>query len=167
MEQVHLNSLRGTKGQSSLQNNISLLEKNAGFHYKSNELGTGMASVLSELNNYTRKVKPAADPQSSAFFLGMPDSDLMLNPSFITVTEMPIGTWVAFSINNQTSIGKLEWKCDFTEEYRFVDRNNTVVHSANQQNLVKLFDQSKAKVIDDIPLFDRAVDAVYYGLQVA
>jgi len=167
LEQVHLNSLRGLKADAANHNKVSLRDKNIGYHYKDSSVGMGMSSVLTDLNNHVKKSDLTIASRSSTFFLGMPDSELMLNPSYVTVNEMTIGTWVAFLVNDRTSIGKLEWKCDYTEEYRFVDRNCTVVHSANLHNLVKLFDQSKARIIDDIPLFDRAVDAVYNELQVA
>ena len=165
MEEIHLNSMRGIKNFTQI---LPLSESREN---------------MSELQNVNANVNNDNTSQASiTYYEGGVTSDQTLHSQYnryasgpvtqesknlLTVTEMQLGTWVEFSTNKRIIMGKLEWRCDFTGEFRFVDRNNTIVHSTNLQNLVSLFDHSQAKLNDDVPLFDRAVDAVYVGLQAA
>ena len=75
---------------------------------------------------------------------------------------MALGTWVEFSDpeNGHCRRGKLSWKCDFTGDYTFVDRRFKVVADLNFQHLAQEFELGRARLVDDVPLFDRALDAV-------
>jgi len=83
------------------------------------------------------------------------------------VKDMILGTWVEF-IDPETekrSRGKLAWKCDFTGEYTFVDRKYKVVADLTFKKLLDKFDLGQAQIIDDVPLFDRALDSVISGIK--
>lgn len=83
------------------------------------------------------------------------------------VKTMPLGTWVEFvdAETDQARRGKLAWKCDFTGEFTFVDRKYKVVADLNFRKLLAEFDQGRAQVIEDVPLFDRALDSVISGIK--
>lgn len=80
---------------------------------------------------------------------------------------MPVGTWVEFvdAETEKRRRGKLTWKCDFTGEYTFVDRKYKVVADLGFRQLLAEFDHGRAQVIEDIPLFDRALDSVISGIK--
>ncbi len=83
------------------------------------------------------------------------------------VKDMTLGTWVEF-IDPETekrSRGKLAWKCDFTGEYTFVDRKYKVVADLTFKKLLDQFDLGQAQIVDDVPLFDRALDSVISGIK--
>jgi hypothetical protein len=85
------------------------------------------------------------------------------------VDEMALGTWVEF-IDPDTgnhNRGKLAWKCNFTREYTFVDRKYKVVADMTYRQLIEEFEMDRAKIIEDIPLFDRALDSVVVGIKQA
>jgi len=83
------------------------------------------------------------------------------------IKDMALGTWVEF-IDAETETrkrGKLAWKCDFTGEYTFVDRKYKVVADMSNRKLIDEFESSHASFVDDVPLFDRALDSVISGIK--
>ena len=83
------------------------------------------------------------------------------------VKDMTLGTWVEF-IDPETEKrrrGKLAWKCDFTGEYTFVDRKYKVVADLTFKKLLDEFDLGRARIVQDVPLFDRALDSVINGIK--
>ena len=83
------------------------------------------------------------------------------------VKDMALGTWVEF-IDAETERhrrGKLAWKCDFTGEYTFVDRKYKVVADMTFKKLLDEFDVGRARIVEDVPLFDRALDSVIGGIK--
>ncbi len=83
------------------------------------------------------------------------------------IKDMALGTWVEFT-NAETkthSRGKLAWKCDFTGEYTFVDRKYKVVADLSNRKLIEEFESGHASFVDDVPLFDRALDSVIGGIK--
>ncbi|MCF6337595.1 MAG: DUF1631 domain-containing protein [Gammaproteobacteria bacterium] len=83
------------------------------------------------------------------------------------IKDMALGTWVEFT-NAETKVcsrGKLAWKCDFTGEYTFVDRKYKVVADLSNRKLIAEFESGRASFVDDVPLFDRALDSVIGGIK--
>ena len=83
------------------------------------------------------------------------------------IKDMALGTWVEFT-NAETKThnrGKLAWKCDFTGEYTFVDRKYKVVADLSNRKLIEEFESGRASFVDDVPLFDRALDSVIGGIK--
>lgn len=83
--------------------------------------------------------------------------------------EMELSTWVEF-IDPETERrqrGKLAWKCDFTGDYTFVDRKYKVVADLTCRQLAEEFELGRARIIEDVPLFDRALDSVFSGIKQA
>lgn len=81
-------------------------------------------------------------------------------------TNIEIGAWIEFEQkNSKARRGKLVWKCEFSGELTFVDRLYRLVADVAVKDLVTMLEQGMAKVVEDIPLFDRAVDAVITGMK--
>lgn len=93
-------------------------------------------------------------------------ADANTDSSFYYVVKgMEQGTWVTFTIDGQQKRGRLAWKCDFTGEYTFVDRKYKLVQDLTINDLLEQLDSGTAAICEEIPLFDRAVDAVVKGLK--
>ena len=82
---------------------------------------------------------------------------------------MALGTWVEFAApeSERRRRGKLAWKCDFTGDYTFVDRKFKVVADLNYRQLAEEFQLGRATMVEDVPLFDRALDSVIGGIKQA
>jgi hypothetical protein len=61
--------------------------------------------------------------------------------------------------------GKLTWKCNFTGEYTFMNRMYKVVADLGMRDLINQMDAGNARIVDDVPLFDRAVNAIVNGMK--
>ncbi len=83
------------------------------------------------------------------------------------IREMPLGAWVEFiePESERRQRGKLAWKCDFTGEYTFVDRKYKVVADISNRKLLEEFELGRAIFVEDVPLFDRALDSVIGGIK--
>ncbi|HHI93416.1 MAG TPA: DUF1631 domain-containing protein [Gammaproteobacteria bacterium] len=95
------------------------------------------------------------------------NTDLNASQYAEEIKDMALGTWVEF-INAETKVrsrGKLAWKCDFTGEYTFVDRKYKVVADLSNRKLIEEFESGRASFVDDVPLFDRALDSVIGGIK--
>ena len=90
----------------------------------------------------------------------MADPQLMQSRFFNTVRTMELGTWVEFKTNDGDKRGKLTWKCDFTGEYTFMNRMYKVVADIGMRKLIHCMEQGTASIVEDTPMFDRAVNAI-------
>ena len=89
------------------------------------------------------------------------DSSLMQSPFYNTATEMALGTWLRFRDGDKVRKGKLAWRCDFTGEYIFMTRLYKVVADVNLKELIAKLEAGDAAVEEQLPLFDRAVNAIF------
>ena len=95
------------------------------------------------------------------------DLEPTLDEKFIHIAKnIELGKWLEFSDQdgNKTR-GKLAWKSDVMGEFTFVDRKYSVVADKTTLELATELSQGKATIIDNLPLFDRALDAVVSGLK--
>lgn len=78
------------------------------------------------------------------------------------IKELELGTWIEFVSpdSGEHYRGKLSWKCNVTEEFTFVDHTYKLVADLSYQQLQKAFEQGQAEIVEDVPLFDRALNAV-------
>ena len=82
------------------------------------------------------------------------------------ISELKLGVWVEFLQQNMKAVrGKLAWKSEVLGEYTFVDRMYKVVADKSTQELAADFRNMRASVVEDVPLLDRALDAVVKGLK--
>jgi len=89
------------------------------------------------------------------------DKSLISSPHYKTVTDMELGTWLRFHDGEKTQKGKLCWRCDFTGEFLFMTRFYKLVADLNLKQLITKLEQGEAVVMDQLPLFDRAVNAIF------
>ena len=80
--------------------------------------------------------------------------------NYKVVQGMEMGTWVEFKNKDKVKRGKLSWKCDFTGDFTFVDRRYKLVADISTMDLITRLDNETAKIITDIPLLDKAINAV-------
>ena len=57
---------------------------------------------------------------------------------------------------------RLSW-----DEFTFIDRKYTVIADVSYHQLVEKFELGLASIIEDIPLFDRALDSIIVGIKQA
>jgi hypothetical protein len=75
------------------------------------------------------------------------------------------GSWVEFhETDGSTKRARLTWVSSVTNVYLFTDRNGLKAGDRTLNGLAADFRRGSAKVIDDIPLFDRAVSKLLDGL---
>ncbi len=96
--------------------------------------------------------------------------DLETAPGFDEHTDfvsgLNLGIWVEFLQENLSTVrGKLAWKSEVLGEYTFVDRMYKVVADKSTQELAADFRDLRASVVEEVPLLDRALDAVIKGLK--
>lgn len=154
LERLHLTSLKGDQGRSTVT---------------------------------TDKAAPAAQPRNSIDQLiddlsTVPTlmEDIVLQESVAQITEeapgfdehtdfvseLKVGVWVEFIQENLKTVrGKLAWKSEVLGEYTFVDRMYKVVADKSTQELAADFRNQRATVVEEVPLLDRALDAVVKGLK--
>ena len=78
--------------------------------------------------------------------------------------EMNLGTWLEFELGEKKRRGKLAWKSVVMGEYVFVDRKYKVVAERTLAGLAADLRHGKASLVEDVAMFDRALDKVLNGL---
>ena len=78
--------------------------------------------------------------------------------------EMKLGTWLEFDLGEKKKRGKLAWKSVVMGEYVFVDRRYKVVAERTLVSLAADLRDGKATLVEDVAMFDRALDKVLNGL---
>lgn len=81
-----------------------------------------------------------------------------------TAAEMKLGTWLEFAIEDKKRRGKLAWKSVVMGEYVFVDRRYKVVAERTLATLAADLRHGRASLVEDVAMFDRALDKVLNGL---
>jgi hypothetical protein len=172
LEALHLASLRGglteateaTPTEKTTAQTAALADDDFGVDLSSLAPGVDENPSGPEEDNLLEEIILASSQ-------ALPWEDEALNHSAYTaeVRDMALGTWVEF-IDPETerrSRGKLAWKCDFTGEYTFVDRKYKVVADISNRQLIEEFELGRAAIVEDVPLFDRALDSVINGIKQA
>ena len=77
---------------------------------------------------------------------------------------MPVGTWLEFVQGDKHRRGKLGWKSMVLGQYVFVDRRYKVVVEYSLAELAADLRAGRARAVEKIGMFDRALDAVMQGL---
>lgn len=80
--------------------------------------------------------------------------------------HLDAGKWVEFTDDQgRTKRARLVWKSDLLGECTFLDWKHSVVADTTFQGLAADFRRGSARVLEDIPLIDRAINAVFDGLK--
>jgi hypothetical protein len=179
LEKLHLASLRG--GVSELVKPAPLVSRpepqaelqiegldddfvsDDEFYAMTSHSGTDKAAPAPALGNVSIEDIVMASEQA----LNWDGWNELESDYFHEVKEMALGTWVEFikADTYQRVRGKLAWKCDFTGDYTFVDRKYKVVADLTFKELLRDFDAGRAFPVEDVPLFDRALDSVIKGFK--
>jgi hypothetical protein len=78
--------------------------------------------------------------------------------------EMKLGTWLEFTLDDKKRRAKLAWKSVVMGEYVFVDRKYKVVAERTLVELAADLRHGRAALVEDVAMFDRALDKVLNGL---
>jgi len=78
--------------------------------------------------------------------------------------DMALGTWLEFDIDDRKRRAKLAWKSAVMGEYVFVDRKYKVVAERSLASLAADLRHGRTTLVEDLPMFDRALDKVLNGL---
>jgi len=109
-----------------------------------------LEQTIKQLESHQNKKETTPSPKNS-----------QLANAMHMVSEITIGTWVEFEKEDNSKVrGKLVWKDDYFDSYTFVNRRFKVVSDRSQRDMAKLFVDNKALIINNVPLLDRALDAV-------
>jgi len=89
-----------------------------------------------------------------------------INDEYLELARhLDMGKWVEFKDENgETRRAKLAWKSELLGEFTFLNWKFDVVADKTLLELAEDLRQGNAKVVDDVPLMDRALSAVVSGL---
>jgi len=122
------------------------------------------AAITGESDMTRESGSPSLEADEQLEYTG-PAQAMANNQIQAFVREMDIGVWVEFYNQDKIKRGKLSWKCDFTGDYTFVDRRYRVVADIAMSDLVCRLESGKAAIVEDVPLLDRAIDAVVSSMK--
>lgn len=80
------------------------------------------------------------------------------------VRSLELGTWVELEKDGSKTRVKLAWKGDEFTSYTFMNRQYQVVAELPLYTLAEEFRRGRARLIEDVALFDRALDGVISGI---
>jgi hypothetical protein len=85
---------------------------------------------------------------------------------FVQARELKQGAWVEFSQDDGSAVrAKLTWVSPVTGVYLFTNRQGLKAADKTLQGLAAELRRGSARVLDDAPLFERAVSRVIDGLR--
>ncbi|HET7664027.1 MAG TPA: DUF1631 domain-containing protein [Rhodanobacteraceae bacterium] len=89
------------------------------------------------------------------------------NPNVERVRALKVGDWLEFSTKDKASgeRAKLSWISPISGKYLFVNRRGLKVADKTAAELVQEFADGNAIVLEELPLFDRALDAIVERLR--
>lgn len=79
--------------------------------------------------------------------------------------SIEIGTWIEFRDTDKRRRGKLAWKSELLNEYTFLNWRTRKTIEKTFQGLAADLRRGSAAIIDDIPLIDRALNAIFNKLK--
>lgn len=80
--------------------------------------------------------------------------------------NLKVGTWVEFRLDNgQIERAKLSWVSPISSKFLFVNRKGLKVADKTAWGLASDLREQRAVVLEDVPLFDRALDAIVERLK--
>jgi hypothetical protein len=82
--------------------------------------------------------------------------------------DMKVGMWIEFADANGTKErAKLSWISPISAKYLFVNRKGLKVSDMTAQQVAVQIKEGKAVILEEVPLFDRALDAIVERLKQA
>lgn len=88
------------------------------------------------------------------------------NPALEKARELRVSNWVEFiDANDQRERAKLSWISPISGKYLFVNRRGLKVCDMTLQGVAASIDAGTTVVLEEVPLFDRALDAIVERLK--
>lgn len=159
LERLHLASLKGDQGRSA-----ATTDKSDSNTMPPEQAKNSIDQLIDDLSTVPTLMEDIVlqDRSSMHVIEEAPGFDEYTD----FVTELKVGVWVEFLQDNLKTVrGKLAWKSEVLGEYTFVDRMYKVVADKSTQELAADFRNMRASVVEEVPLLDRALDAVIKGLK--
>ena len=186
LEPVHLACLRGEKpnleavklkaatqqrdtGQASSEDVANMIHSiQQGMHQGgdiSTSVATGAAGdALTDLEKELLGTTSAFDSDQDEDVQSDAETPILEDQHTAAAAEMKLGTWLEFDLENKKRRGKLAWKSVVMGEYVFVDRRYKVVAERTLATLAADLRQGRASPVENVAMFDRALDKVLNGL---
>ncbi|GMR08878.1 MAG: DUF1631 domain-containing protein [Gammaproteobacteria bacterium] len=183
-EPHHMASLRGTSYSAPAEtrnSNISAEQTNPEAPEDNDEIDTlcdtqGAGSDLDETGDqYTDKLGPHLDSHyidniTENIVLASWDEetariDHQEDEYTDAIKSLENGTWMEFRDGDKCQRGKLAWKSELLDEYTFLNWRSRKTIEKTFQGLAADLRRGSARIIDDIPLIDRALNAIFNKLK--
>ena len=158
LEKLHVASLR--LDQITTSANTSILTDD-----KSETRVSNVAAANKDADDMQVDDILAEGSRHNAYERALVDPAITSSEYYQFVLNMELGTWLEFKEDNKSKRGKLSWKCDFTGDYTFTDRKYQVVADVNMRDLITLLENKEAHYVDNIPVFDRAINSIVSSLK--
>ncbi len=127
-----------------------------------------LADELDNLSNITAP-NPSVDPVVEHIVLNDYQHDTTSYPDdeyLQLARHLEAGRWIEFVDEaNNTQRAKLAWKSDLLGEFTFINWRFQVVADKTLHDLANDLQNGSAKIIEDVPIFDKALGAVVEGLK--
>ncbi len=128
-----------------------------------------MEDLVEELDQMSEQHSPVPDPIIANIIL----NDYQAEPENLPDDEylqlarhLEAGRWIEFTDeDNRTQRAKLAWKSELLGEFTFINWRFQVVADKTLNDLANDLQTGSAKIIEDIPIFDKALGAVVEGLK--
>jgi hypothetical protein len=94
------------------------------------------------------------------------EDELIEDEHYRAAREIKVGTWVEFrTADDKVERAKLSWISPISAKYLFVNRKGLKVADKTVLGLAHELRQGRAMILEDVPLFDRALDAIVERLK--
>ncbi len=94
------------------------------------------------------------------------ETELIEDEHYRAAREIKVGTWVEFRTSeDKVERAKLSWISPISAKYLFVNRKGLKVADKTVLGLAHELRQGRAMILEDVPLFDRALDAIVERLK--
>lgn len=167
LQHFHLASLKGEpssdEGINIEENNTSLEEMDI---FEKND-----CDIISDDDFYLMKIHDKNTQNREAIDAPLLGSPVNAEQEYFEEClekskDIEVGTWVEFSTDPDRRIkGKLVWKSELLDEYTFVDRKYNIVADRSAAQLANDLFNSHACILENRPIFERALEAVVNGLK--
>jgi len=170
LEKYHLHNFQSGKQLQDEYNNDDISEQSTLIDIRKNQIidiDEEMQDLVDELDSMSDI--PSPDPVVENIILNdyQQDSDNYPDDEYLQLARhLEAGRWVEFTDkNNQTQRAKLAWKSDLLGEFTFINWRFQVVADKTLHDLANDLQKGSAKIIEDVPIFDKALGAVVEGLK--
>ncbi len=130
-----------------------------------------MEDLVDELDKMSEQHSPVQNPDPLIDNIILNDyqteSENLPDDEYLQLARhLEAGRWIEFTDqDNQTQRAKLAWKSELLGEFTFINWRFQVVADKTLNDLANDLQTGSAKIIEDTPIFDKALGAVVEGLK--